>query len=311
MAIYNDLLEKAEKGDREAQYLLAVAIFTGKPEGDNIYPGYAIEWFEKAANQNHPKALSQLGMLYFTGDFVEVDEEKGLLYTSKAAQLGDNNAQNNLGWYYYTSNNCPKDFEAAFYWTRKAGDAGNIYAFETLAMMYWNGQGIEPTFKDALYWLAKGADTGNPGMKDVLRQIKVAGINKIEGKIVLVESPTSWEFDGETIDKRYQCVWTDWPKYRQDENMTLQELIENRCGHRLDISGGRGTSIEDAIVINTKLDGVRVEYQVLKYLFDGQAKVVGQLLMSKDGKHYDKLQIQIGTDCSKIHEIYFNIDNFF
>ena len=226
------------------------------------------------------------------------------------AERGDHDAQNNLGWAYYSAEGVPQDFKTAFYWTKKAGDAGNVYAYETLAMMYWNGEGTEPDFNEALYWLAKGGDAGNPGMQRVLRQIQTAGINNVEGEIVLEECPTTWDFDGETFYEMLQCRWTDWLKYRSEETMTLQELIEEMYGESLEISGGRGTSIEDAIVIDTKFDGVGLEYEVIKYLFNGQGKVVRQYLMGKDGKHYDKLQVQVGNDSERIHSVYFNIDKF-
>lgn len=312
MTTYKELLAKAEAGDSEAQYLLAMAIFKGKPEGDHLYPGYAVEWLEKAADQNHPGALTQLGYMYVTGDFVKVDEQKFFRYTLKAAQLGDSEAQNNIGWYFYTGGDfCRRDPETAFYWTKKAGDAGNVYAFETLAMMYWNGEGTETDFDGAVHWLMKGAEAGNPGMQKVLRQIKLAGINVVDGEIVLEKCLTSWDFNGETFHEELQCRWTAWPIYRNECDMTLQELIEEQYGKRLEISGGLGTSIEDAIVVDTKFDGVGVEYQVIRYLFDGQGKVISQSLMSEDGSNYDKLRIQVGEDSETIYEVYFNIDKFF
>lgn len=311
MTTYKVLLERAEAGDSEAQYLLGMAIYMGNPEGDRLYSGYAVEWLEKAAAQNHTKALMQLGYMYINGDFVKVDEHKFFHYTLKAAQLGDSDAQNNIGWYFYSGKYCEKDFKTAFYWTKKAGDAGNVYAFETLAMMYWNGEGAKPDFDAAVHWLMKGADAGNPGMQKVLRQIKIAGIKGAEGKIILEKNPTDWDYSGKHFHEDLQCVWTEWPIYRNDENMTLQELIEGKYGKRLEISGGVGTSIEDAIVIDTMFDGVGVEYQVIKYLFNGQGKVIGQYLLGEDDKRYDKLQIQVGDDCETIYEVYFNIDKFF
>lgn len=312
MSTYKDLLAKAEAGDSEAQYLLGMAILEGKSEGNHLYPGYAMEWFEKATDQNHPGALMQLGYMYMNGDFVKRDEHKFFHYTLKAAQLGDSGAQNNIGWYFYTGGECcRRDSEAAFYWTKKSGDAGNVYAFETLAMMFWNGEGTEPDFDAAVYWLMKGADAGNPGMQKVLRQIKTAGIEGAEGKIILEKNPTDWDYNGKHFHEDLQCVWTEWPIYRNDENMTLQELIEEKYGKRLEISGGMGTSIEDAIVIDTRLDGVGLEYQVIKYLFNGQGKVICQYLLDEDGKNYDKLRIQVGDDCETIYEVYFNIEKFF
>ena len=311
MTTYKELLERAEAGDSEAQYLLAMAIYMGKPEGDRLYPGYALEWFEKAATQNHPGALSQLGSIYKNGDIVGVDLKKALQCMLKAAELGDSNGQNNLGWYFYSGEHCEPDFKTAFYWTKKAGDAGNVYAFETLTMLYWNGEGTEPNFDEAVHWLMKGAEAGNPGMQRVLRQIQKAGINNVEGEIVLEECPTNWDFNGENFYEMLQCRWTSWPQYKVEKNMTLQELIEDQYGKRLEISGGIGTSIEDAIVIDTKFDGVGLEYQVIKYLFAGQGEVIGQALMGKDGRSYDKLQVQVGEDCETIYEVYFNIDKFY
>lgn len=311
MTTYEVLLERAEAGDSEAQYLLGMAIYMGKPEGDRLYPGYAVEWLEKAAAQNHPKALSQLGSIYLSGDIVEADLKKAFQCMLKSAELGDSYGQNNLGWYFYSGEYCEPDFKTAFYWTKMAGDAGNVYAFETLAMMYWNGEGTEPDFDETVHWLMKGAESGNPGMQKVLRQIKTAGIKGAEGKILLEKTATDWEYNGKHFHEDLQCVWTEWPTYRNDENMTLQELIEEKYSKRLEISGGMGTSIEDAIVIDTRFDGVGVEYQVIKYLFNGRGKVIGQYLLGEDGKHYDKLRIQVGDDCEKIYEVYFNIDKFF
>ena len=48
MATYNELLAKAEAGDSEAQYMLAMAIFTGKPEGDRLYPGSCVFLFNES-----------------------------------------------------------------------------------------------------------------------------------------------------------------------------------------------------------------------------------------------------------------------
>ena len=312
MTTYKELLAKAEAGDSEAQYLLAMDIFKAKLEEYNLKPCDALEWLEKAAAQNHPKALMQLGYMHIKGHCVNFDDRKFFYYTLKAAQLGDINAQNNLGWFFSIDGDwCKRDPETAFYWTKKSAEGGFVYAFETLAIMYWNGEGTEPDFHSSIHWLKKGAEAGNPGMQKVLRQIEIAGINETEGIIILEKKPTDWEYNGERFHEERQCQWTSWPIYRNDENMTLQELIEEQYGKRLQISGGLGTSIADAIVIDTKFDGVGTEYQVIRYLFDGQGEVISQSLMSEDGSNYDKLRIQVGEDSETIYEVYFNIDKFF
>ena len=72
----------------------------------------------------------------------------------------------------------------------------------------------------------------------------------------------------------------------------------------------KSTSIEDAIVVDTKFDGVGLEYQVIRYLFGGQGKVVRQYLMEKEGKNYDKLLVQVGNGSETIYAVYFHIDKF-
>ena len=151
------------------------------------------------------------------------DDIKELIYL--AEECGMAFAQNNLGWYYYIGEQVPQDFKKAFYWTQKAAEQDYIYAFETLAMMYWNGEGTDINFEKAMRWLKRGAMRGNPGMLRVLEQILVSRIQRVEGKIVLVDEDAEWKYNYDTIHESQQCIWTEWPKYEQNGK---KEIEDNR-----------------------------------------------------------------------------------
>ena len=86
----------------------------------------AVFWFSRAAEKNHPKALNNLGIMYFTGKGVVKDESKAVVYFLRAAQLGDANAQHNLGLIHETgAGGVPQNTDAAFQWYKKAADNGS------------------------------------------------------------------------------------------------------------------------------------------------------------------------------------------
>ena len=52
----------------------------------------AIEWYTKAAEQNHAQALYNLGVFFINGEDVPKDINRGLEYLKKAASLGHEGA---------------------------------------------------------------------------------------------------------------------------------------------------------------------------------------------------------------------------
>jgi hypothetical protein len=75
-------------------------------------------------------------------------------------------------------------------------------------------------------------------------------------------------------------------------------------------SGGKGTSFDDAVIINEKSEGAGVdaEYAWLKAKYPGY-KLGSQALATHNGKHYDIMSIT--TVDGEDKKIYFDISNFF
>ncbi|CAG8642131.1 8763_t:CDS:2 [Dentiscutata erythropus] len=73
---------------KEAQYMYASCIYKEDPIT-------AIEYYEKAAEQSHTAAMHNLGLLYYYGKKIDVDQEKGIYWFRRAAD-GDLEASINF-----------------------------------------------------------------------------------------------------------------------------------------------------------------------------------------------------------------------
>src|SRR5262249_31909004 len=84
----------AEGGDAEAQFGMGLRLIIGD-EGPDY--AQAAQWYSKAANQNHPLAQFNLGIMYARGKGRARDPARSLLWLGRAARLGDAGAQFELG----------------------------------------------------------------------------------------------------------------------------------------------------------------------------------------------------------------------
>lgn len=80
----------------------------------------ARELYQRAAEQRHPGALSQLGAIYAQGLGCEIDDSKAAEYTILAAEAGFPQAQYNLFVLFYNGIGVTKDESVAIKWLLKA-----------------------------------------------------------------------------------------------------------------------------------------------------------------------------------------------
>ena len=123
----------------------------------------AIEWYEKAAQQNHLDAQKELGWIYQNilegtpEDFV-----KSLFWYRKAAEQGDAEAQVCLGYYYDgVFKGITQDYDQAIYWLKQAAIQNNPYgtlAMNELCYIYgWHFHDHKQSFD----WCQRAAERGN------------------------------------------------------------------------------------------------------------------------------------------------------
>lgn len=137
---FSELKNKADKGDKDAQYRYAVAVMS-KNSGDvsvhdpkvflqqySELMTQVLPYVEQSAQQEHYQAQMLLGMYH-----VSKDEKLGIEWITKSAQQGYAQAQIFLGsWYLQES----KDTRQAQVWLEKASVQGYGNAKAMLAVIY-------------------------------------------------------------------------------------------------------------------------------------------------------------------------------
>lgn len=83
-----ELIQRADEGDAEAQNDLALLLF------NNNRPKAGFYWLEMAAKQDYPDALYWLGRFRISGEGIAQDENIGIMWLAKAAAKGHLVAEN-------------------------------------------------------------------------------------------------------------------------------------------------------------------------------------------------------------------------
>jgi hypothetical protein len=133
----------------------------GKKYFDNKQYKEAIEWFLKAANQNHTGAQAYLGRMYsFVGYDVEQDKERGAYWFKMAAENGDASSQHTIADFYRYSmlGFFPYDPIKAAKWYQKAAEQGYPDSQFRLAEMYFDGEGVSQDYSRSFKWCEKSLE---------------------------------------------------------------------------------------------------------------------------------------------------------
>ena len=146
------LLKAAEKEYGYAQYLLAMNFFDLYSENNKE----ALFWLERAASNDEPEALYQLGVYYSEGG--EADLAKSIKYYQRAAELNHSDAALALSYLYDEGISVEQDDDKALFFLKKAAELENQEAIDELASMALSGQGNMDA-KEAEYWIKKAGYT--------------------------------------------------------------------------------------------------------------------------------------------------------
>ena len=86
------VMELAEKGSAEAQHTLGLMYRSG--EGVDVNLEDAVTWLKKAAKQNYAEAQYELGNIYYNGvDDIPKDAEQAVFWYAKAVIQENANAK--------------------------------------------------------------------------------------------------------------------------------------------------------------------------------------------------------------------------
>jgi TPR repeat protein len=148
-------LKAAGQNHAEAQYNIGFMYGTGKGVPQDYKK--AFKWYSKAAEQGKAYAQLNLGNMYYNGEGVPQDYQKAFEWFSKAAKQGDAKAQTNLGYLYERGQGVPQDYQKAFEWFSKAARQNNVNAQTRIGVLYYYGNGVPQDYKEAMQWYLKAA----------------------------------------------------------------------------------------------------------------------------------------------------------
>jgi len=156
---FTKVVSQAQAGQREAQYLVALAYEEGRLVTRDH--AAAASWMLKSAEQEYVPAQAEMGRRYIADlkDNGPIphrgDAEK---WFRLAAAQGDADAQFWLGTAYQRGWFGGFDDREAFQWLRKAAAQGLPNAQFSLGQMYEDGEGVPESDSLAASWYRKAAD---------------------------------------------------------------------------------------------------------------------------------------------------------
>jgi len=166
--------ERAEKGDTEAQRILANAYYHGiVVEKDK---NSALFWLEKAAESGDLRALELLGTAYLKGDILEKDEEKGFHLLIKASVSRSVQVIARLGLCYELGIGVSTDIDKAMLLYTEAESKGSDLAKFRLALIYDQGKyNIEKDLFKAFSYILSLSRAGYPPALEMMGKYCMKG----------------------------------------------------------------------------------------------------------------------------------------
>ena len=162
----------AEKG-KIPEAMTNIAHLYRKGEGVPKNDSLAFIWYKQAADLNFGIALYEIGLMYYNGEGVKADLEKGEESLKKAALKNHPSAKASLdqisnykksGAYEFTrASNAYKDknYATAIEYWKKSGSKGFVEAMLYLGNFYSEGKIVEKSPVLAEEWLKKAANLGD------------------------------------------------------------------------------------------------------------------------------------------------------
>lgn len=123
----------AHAGNAEAMFLLGTAWAEGLGKQED--PEMALQWYRRAAAQDHVLAQHNIGNVYFSGTGVEQSDTDAVHWWQLAANAGDTVPMYRLGTMYELGRGVDADIEQALAWYQAAAQRRYPAAIEAVARL--------------------------------------------------------------------------------------------------------------------------------------------------------------------------------
>lgn len=152
-----EFLPLAQEGHSGSQFSMGLMYHLGRGVQKDLEVAY--DWYKKAAMQEYPAALNNIGMMYLNGEYVAANEDIAFKLFEKAA-TDHIQALDNLGRCYENGWGVEKDVARAIDYYTMAGDAGYMLGYFHIGELYERGHPPEfPKNVDkAVNWYIKAAE---------------------------------------------------------------------------------------------------------------------------------------------------------
>ena len=151
-AINTEMLDDIESGNTK-KYFSAETINRDGVNSD------LMELLHRLADEKNANAQNILGVCYFTGTNVAIDEQRAVDYLTKASEQDHTAAQRNLAIALENQNSPDKNKVITLY--EKAAAKDGAYALNNLAVCYLLGDGVKQNVKQAVKYLEKAVKLGD------------------------------------------------------------------------------------------------------------------------------------------------------
>lgn len=121
----------------------------------------AFEEIKDKAESGDAEAQNQLGVCYHNGTGVVKDYAKAMKWVRKAAEQNNAWAQFNVGYFYACGKGVAKDTVEAVKWYHKSAEQGNDEAQRYLGSCYGNGEGVLKDYVESYKWILLAAANGS------------------------------------------------------------------------------------------------------------------------------------------------------
>ena len=131
--------------------------------------------YQRAVDLGDVLAMYDLGVLYFQGQGVKLDQKKAFKYFRMAANRGLPKAQCNLGKSCYFGEGVPQDYAEAVRLYELAAEQGHTEAEYNLGCAYGSGEGVAHDATEAIRWYKRAAAKGYEPATGALARLRSRG----------------------------------------------------------------------------------------------------------------------------------------
>ena len=281
--------------------------------GDGVEQNYqkAVEYYQKAAEQDYPQAQNNLGLLYEHGKGVEQSYKKAIELYQKAADQGFAQAHSNLGLLYEHGNGVEQNYQKAVEHCQKAADQGWAPAQWKLGFFYEYGdQGLAPAQYNLglMYELGEGVEKNFERACDLYKKASALGCEEAIKKLKDLDDTEKNTENGLNQDyirlntrKDHPLIGDETYFIRIREAGTDDELTDN-----ITLVPGK---LYDIFIIydNSSESGIAKDVRVRAYMEDDN-KITAQILCSNANKTSLKSDLIINYDFEN-YDLMFNHKN--